>query len=101
MAKCKNCTRLYRAYDEEDEVLVGKFCEKIFDHPDVEVERDCIFFNPMTNGDRIRRMTDEELAKFISGIDHDYDDGEYVVWLEGDRMNDNSSDILEWLKREE
>lgn len=65
MAKCKNCTRLYRAYDEEAEVLVGKWCEKVLAHPDVEVERDCIFFNQMTNGDRIRRMTDEELADIV------------------------------------
>lgn len=67
MVKCKNCTRLYKAYNEED-VLVGKWCDKIFDCPDVEIERDCIFHNTMTNADRIRAMSDEELAKLMDDI---------------------------------
>lgn len=41
----------------------AKWCDKICDDPDIEIERDCIFYKSMTNGDRIRKMTDEELAK--------------------------------------
>lgn len=61
MAKCKNCINLYNLSDEDD-VMVGKWCPKVVDCPDVEIERDCIFYKAMTNADRIRAMSDEELA---------------------------------------
>ena len=65
MAKCKNCTRLYKNMEEETDNFGLVWCDKICDSPDVEEERDCMFFNAMTNGDRIRRMTDEELADIV------------------------------------
>lgn len=65
MAKCKNCVRLFKDYDEENQVVRGNWCDKIFSDPDVEEERECIWYKPMTNGDRIRRMTDEELSEII------------------------------------
>ena len=64
MAKCKNCNNLYNLSDEND-VIVGKWCPKINDSPDLEMERDCEHFKCLTNADRIRQMTDEELAKFF------------------------------------
>ena len=39
-----------------------RWCDKINDCPDIEVEIDCEYFKPKTNADRIRSMTDEELA---------------------------------------
>ena len=63
--KCKNCSRLYEDYDEENEIVLGQKCDKIIAYPDVEMERYCIFYKPMTNGDRIRRMKDEELAEIV------------------------------------
>ena len=42
--------------------------------------------NVLTNGDRIRAMTDEELAKFLFDIAWD---GEYTHWV----------NALEWLKQ--
>ena len=39
MAKCKNCTNLYNL-SYEDDVVVGKWCQKISDSPDVEAERE-------------------------------------------------------------
>lgn len=63
--KCKNCSRLYEDYDEENEIVLGQKCDKIIAYPDVEMERHCIFYKPMTNGDRIRRMKDEELAEIV------------------------------------
>lgn len=65
MAKCKNCTRLFKNKDEEASNFGLVWCDKICDSPDVEEERDCMWYKPMTNGDRIRRMTDEELSEII------------------------------------
>ena len=52
--KCRNCF-FYR----------NEWCEKIVDSPDPEEARDCNYFREMTNADRIRSMTDEELAKLL------------------------------------
>ena len=52
--KCRNCF-FYR----------NEWCEKIVDSPDPEEVRDCNYFREMTNADRIRSMTDEELAEFL------------------------------------
>lgn len=88
--KCKNCTRLYKAYDEESEVENGLWCDKIFDSPDVEMERDCIHYKCMTNGDRLRAMSNEELVEWI--FKHDT----YVV-CHGRKRRD---ELLEWLEKE-
>lgn len=61
MPKCKNCNNLYNLSDVND-VIVGKWCHKINDSPDVDMERECEHFKRMTQADRIRSMSDEELA---------------------------------------
>ena len=68
MAKCKNCTNLYNL-SYEDDVIVGKWCPKINNNiPDVEAERKCGYYKCITQGDRIRSMSDEELEEFISKV---------------------------------
>ena len=53
----------------------------------------------MTNGDKIRSMTDEELASWINRIDHYYNkDERLIVAIEGEEIYDNQMDILNWLK---
>ena len=52
--KCRSCF-FYR----------NEWCEKIVDSPDPEEVRDCNYFREMTNADRIRAMSDEELAKLL------------------------------------
>ena len=52
--KCRNCF-FYR----------NEWCEKIVDSPDPEEVRDCAYFREMTNADKIRSMTDEELVNFL------------------------------------
>lgn len=47
-------------YDRRDESF--KWCSQINDNPHVDMERDCEHYTPQTNADRIRSMTDEELA---------------------------------------
>lgn len=51
---CKNC----KNYKNE-------WCEKITDSPDPEIERDCTYFSHVTNGDKIRRMTDDDLTAVL------------------------------------
>ena len=53
-----------------------------------------------TNADRIRAMSDEELADFLLGIDHYWDDGQCIVGFDNAILNDSKSDILEWLQSE-
>ena len=55
--KCRSCF-FYR----------NEWCEKIVDSPDPEKARDCNYFREMTNADRIRAMSDEELVEFIKNI---------------------------------
>ena len=57
--KCRNCF-FYR----------NEWCEKIVDSPDPEEARDCNYFREMTNADRIRAMSDEELAGFLMKLMH-------------------------------
>ena len=52
--KCRNCF-FYR----------NEWCEKIVDSPDPEEARDCNYFRDMTNADRIRAMSDEELCDLL------------------------------------
>lgn len=62
--KCKNCNNLYNLTDITGENIVN-WCSKKFDNPDPEVDRKCDKYEGMTNADRIRNMTDEELAEHI------------------------------------
>ena len=66
MKKCKNCNNLYNLSDEND-VAVGKWRTKIHDSPDIDMERECEHFKRMTQADRIRSFSDEELA--VSRVD--------------------------------
>lgn len=62
MAKCKNCKHLKYKDDGRERYA---WCPFIGDNPDLEFERYCGAFKKMTNADRIRNMTDEELAEHI------------------------------------
>ena len=74
MSKCKNCVNL--RYN---------WCEKVSDSPYENMERECVHFRHMTNADRIRAMSDEELAVLIAReIVHVPHSGFYVAksaWL--------------------
>ena len=54
---CKKCNN-----------LVNDWCEKVIDSPDPDMQRDCQHFCEKTNADRIRSMSDEELAEFLTHI---------------------------------
>lgn len=62
MVKCKNCKNFFRSFVD---VKPFYWCEKIADSPHGEMERECSYYKPKTNAERIRSMTDEELALAI------------------------------------
>ena len=41
------------------------WCDNVNDSPDMDMERKCWCFESATHADIIRRMSDEELAKFL------------------------------------
>ena len=53
-----------------------------------------------TNADRIRSMTDEELAEFFLNTNHYYEDGQYFVRFGTVTISDETEDILYWLKED-
>lgn len=53
--KCRNCNN-----------LINGWCDKVIDSPDPDMIRDCWYFRQKTNADRIRAMSDRELADFLS-----------------------------------
>ena len=52
--KCRNCNNLKHHW-----------CERVVDSPDEDMVRDCQYFWQKTNADRIRAMSDEELADYL------------------------------------
>ena len=66
--KCKNCNNLYNLTDITGEII-GRCCPKINDSVDIEIDRACNKCQGISNGDRIRNMSDEELADQILKID--------------------------------
>ena len=65
--KCRNCKSLV-PYESDTSVHLGAerdWCFAVMDSPDPDLERDCKYYRAMTNADRIRSMTDEELADFM------------------------------------
>ena len=62
--KCRNCKHPRWAEEYPGRPFFG-WCDEISDSPDMEIERECRLFEPATNADIIRRMNDEELARFL------------------------------------
>ena len=88
MAKCKNCKYLDTVQNDlRSEPF--KWCVCTDDSPVLDMERDCDYYAPMTNADRIRSMTDEELADFIINFENRFGE-EY----EGEQS------CLSWLQKE-
>ena len=78
------------------------WCEKKQDNPYRNKERNCPYFNPKTNADRIRSMTDEELAEFLYSDDYYIDcttckepESEYGICI-----GKCENELLRWLKSE-
>lgn len=96
MAKCKNCKHLSTMQNYKKESY--KWCSLIDDCPQEDIERNCDFYVPMTNADRIRSMTDEELLDFICSIET-YDEGSTKT-IEGGVAMCSVTEVEQWLKAE-
>ena len=97
----------YILLSDENDVIVGKWCPKINDSPDVEAKRECVHYKRMTQADRIRAMSDEELAEWIHNITQYYDEEQeptvsiYDLDTKKDtELHDSYGDLLKWLQSE-
>jgi hypothetical protein len=96
MAKCKNCKNIYNLSDEND-VIVGKWCPKISDSPNIERDRECRFYVAQTNADKIRSMSDEELMPIIMCPN---DIGMANIQCKTYDIHKCNKCVLDWLKSE-
>ena len=73
MAKCKNCINLQ-----------NHWCDMVVDSPDENAERECCTYERMKNADKIRSMSDEELAEFLANFawDNEPTKKETYEWLQ-------------------
>lgn len=90
MAKCKNCSNLKKQIDWMSGIRYP-WCYEINDSPDLEIDRECSKYYGKTNGDRIRNMSNEELAEHFSDLIKDTQEHEYC---------EDVSDWLIWLQKE-
>ena len=105
MAKCKNCKYLDTVQNDlRSEPF--KWCVCTDDSPVLDMERDCENYAPMTNADRIRSMTDEELAEWITNMCEFERHGEPYKSIYNldtyneEEIHDSYGDLLSWLKAE-
>ena len=82
---CKKCNN-----------LVNDWCEKVIDSPDQDIQRDCRHFREKTNADRIRSMSDEELAEMLWKTGRNYRSvcADPVV-----DYNEHRDHLIAWLKQ--
>ena len=88
MVKCNNCKNLESKDNGFD---AYSWCEKINDCPHEDIERDCEHYSPMTNADRIRSMTDDELADFLVTVE---------TYGYHDQSISGTYEMNEWLRAE-
>ena len=85
----------------EDDVIVGKWCPKINNNiPDAEAERKCGYYKCMTQADRIRSFSDEELAEFIEQISIDSMDTFSCGTKDYEEIWEHKETALQWLQLE-
>ena len=68
---CKKCNN-----------LVNDWCEKVIDSPDQDMQRDCQYFCEKTNAQKIRSMSDEELADVLREFATKPMQGSFLEWLQ-------------------
>ena len=99
--KCKNCKNLTKRIDSDG--ILYDSCEIIVDCPDTERERDCKYYTAATNADRIRAMTDEELAAWFFSGDFPwcvYEEDVVPCTYEDIPVHPCDRCLLNWLKQE-
>ena len=81
---CKTCIRIRQGYCDGAE-------------PE---DRECQFYKRMTNADRIRQMSDEELGDFLHSIVRDWVEGTSHLTSNMFAGDSHIDDWLDWLKQE-
>ena len=89
MAKCKNCIN-----------LKNHWCDMVADSPDENAERECVHYKRMTQADRIRSFSDEELAEFIEQVSIDSMETIYFGTKEYEEIWEHKETALQWLQSE-
>ena len=89
MAKCKNCINLQ-----------NHWCDMVADSPDENAERECCTYERMTNADKIRSMSDEELAEFIEQVSTDSMETISFGTKEYEEIWEHKETALQWLQSE-
>ena len=89
MAKCKNCINLQ-----------NHWCDMVADSPDENAERECCTYECMTNADKIRSMSDEELAEFIEQVSTDSMETISFGTKEYEEIWEHKETALQWLQSE-
>ena len=89
---CKKCNN-----------LINDWCEKVIDRPDPDIQRDCPHFREKTNADRIRSMSDEDLAMHLN-VGWECSLCKEQIWINnkfslGDCDMNCVGHCLEWLKQ--
>ena len=76
--------------------LVNDWCEKVIDSPDPDMQRDCQYFCEKTNAQKIRAMSDEELADMLWKTGRNYRAvcADPVV-----DYNEHRDHLIDWLKQ--
>lgn len=103
MAKCKNCKNLKYKDDGRERYA---WCPFIGDNPDLEFQRYCGAYKTMSQGDKIRNMSDEELAEFlgtkldVTSLCENLEDGCWYTCETRECGYDEARLILKWLKSE-
>ena len=97
--KCKNCKNSQYSTDEDGNKL--HWCPIFADSKDMEGDRICTRFEPQSQADRIRAMSDEELAEFL--VDHHRYPCKYCLSCWTVRESDEGGckeELMRWLKLE-
>lgn len=76
------------------------WCEKIADSPHPDAERYCDYHQTSTNGDRIRRMTDDKLAALLCDISSQQEEGHCELCIAAPYCRAGHDGFLDWLKEE-
>ena len=80
--------------------MKNHWCDMVADSPDENVERECCTYERMTNADRIRSFSDEELAEFIEQISIDSMDTFSFGTKDYEEIWEHKETALQWLQSE-
>lgn len=88
---CRNCKNLTHLYEDGEPY---DWCEKVMDSPYIDRERDCKHYEAATRADKVRAMTDEELARFTAMLLTSVPEIEESIGYEKAEQF-----MLEWMKK--